>query len=109
MRNIITIIILGNIFLLYSCSSATDHEPRPFNGTFITESGVIFELKEDSTTLIQFNDSLKYKGMWSVHSTYANIEFAGNPNYYYLKDNKLYYNERNMQNDGLGILIQYQD
>lgn len=108
MRNLITIIILGNLFLLYSCGSA-NHESKSFNGTFVTESGVVFELKEDSTTLIQFNDSVRYKGAWSVHSSYANIEFAGNPNYYYLKDNKLYYNERDMQNDRLGVIIQYQN
>lgn len=108
MRNLITIIIFGNLFLLYSCGNA-NHESKPFNGTFVTESGVVFELKEDSTTLIQFNDSVRYKGAWSVHSNYANIEFAGNPNYYYLKDNKLYYNERDMQNDRLGVIIQYRN
>lgn len=108
MRNLIIIIIFGNLFLLYSCGNA-NHESKPFNGTFVTESGVVFELKEDSTTLIQFNDSVRYKGAWSVHSNYANIEFAGNPNYYYLKDNKLYYNERDMQNDRLGVIIQYRN
>lgn len=107
-----TIIIISLSYILFSCDA--QNGCRDFNGTFVTKSGVKFELKEDSTTFILFDDSIKYEGVWSIHCTksnaeYANIEFAGNPTYYYLKNNKLYYNERDMQNDRLGTTIQYLD
>ena len=61
-------------------------------------------MKEDSTTFIQFNDSIHYKGVWAIHrndenTEYVTIEFAGNPNYYYLKDSQLYHSEREMINN----------
>ena len=79
---------------------------------FFTEEGVRFELKADSTTLIQFNDSLTYEGTWQVCKSadnleYATIEFAGYPAYYFLKDGKLYRSEREMRNDVLGRRINY--
>lgn len=81
-------------------------------GTFYTETGIKFELKPDSTYIVLFNDSLDYEGNWSIQHTknnekYVNIEFVGYPQYYYLKNNKLYYNERDMKNDRLGTIIHY--
>ena len=83
-----------------------------FNGIFKTETGIKFELKEDSTTFIQFNDSIHYKGVWAIHrndenTEYVTIEFAGNLNYYYLKDGQLYHSEREMINNNFGTKIQY--
>ena len=40
---------------------------------------------------------------------YANIEFAGYPRYYYLKDGKLYRSEREMRHDAHGEKVKYQD
>ena len=72
----------------------------------------VFELREDSTTCIQFADSLQYEGKWTFHSfgdtlEYANIEFAGFPAYYYLKDGKLYRSKREMISGKLGEKINY--
>ena len=83
----------------------------PLMVCFVTESGIKFELKEDSTTLILFDDTLNYEGVWSIHHTneseYANIEFAGKPDYYYLKDKKIYRSKREMESDWMGTKIQY--
>ena len=85
-----TLILL--YFYIFSSCKGDSSNSAPFDGVFVTESGIKFELKEDSTTLILFDDTLNYEGVWSIHHTneseYANIEFAGKPDYYYLKDKK---------------------
>lgn len=104
------------VVTIFSCTlfSCGDHNKgvHSFDGTFNTATGVKFELKPDSTTFIQFNDSLTYEGTWSMHHTeaneeYANIEFAGSSHYYYLKNNKIYYSERDMRNEKRGATIEY--
>ena len=104
-----TMLLMG-IWVLVACTGKSCS--HPFGGTFFTEEGVRFELKADSTTLIQFNDSLTYEGTWQVCKSadnleYATIEFAGYPAYYFLKDGKLYRSEREMCNDVLGRRINY--
>ena len=82
-----TLILL--YFYIFSSCKGDSSNSAPFDGVFVTESGIKFELKEDSTTLILFDDTLNYEGVWSIHHTneseYANIEFAGKPDYYYLR------------------------
>ncbi len=39
---------------------------------------------------------------------YANIEFAGNQEYYYLRNGKLYRSEREMRHDTMGVEVKYQ-
>lgn len=91
-----TLILL--YFYIFSSCKGDSSNSAPFDGVFVTESGIKFELKEDSTTLILFDDTLNYEGVWSIHHTneseYANIEFAGKPDYYYLKDKKIYRSKR---------------
>ena len=41
------------------------------------------------------------------NETYANIEFAGYQNYYYLKNGKLYRSIREMNHDALGEEVKY--
>lgn len=100
---------------LYSCTNTNSTEStHSFAGTFITENGVRFELRADSTTLITFSDSVKYEGTWKSckaedHLEYANIEFGGYQEYYYLKDEKLYRSEREMRHDALGTKVKYQE
>ncbi len=103
----------GCIFLsvLVSCGGSGTKK-QDFSGVFFTESGIRFELKTDSTTLIQFKDSTTYEGTWSISHTednqeYANIEFGGFPKYYYLKDNKLYYKEKDMLDDQFATPVVY--
>ena len=105
------IFIYGMIFYFLFVFSSCGNVDKPssshvFNGIFKTETGIKFELKEDSTTFIQFNDSIHYKGVWAIHrndenTEYVTIEFAGNPNYYYLKDSQLYHSEREMINNNV--------
>ena len=95
-----------------SCSNGVKN--HPYVGKFVTETGTVFELREDSTTCIQFADSLQYEGKWTFHNSgdtleYANIEFAGYPAYYYLKDGKLYRSKREMFSQKLGEKISYID
>ena len=97
-----TLILL--YFYIFSSCKGDSSNSAPFDGVFVTESGIKFELKEDSTTLILFDDTLNYEGVWSIHHTneseYANIEFAGKPDYYYLKDKKIYRSKREMKVTG---------
>ena len=73
-----TLILL--YFYIFSSCKGDSSNSAPFDGVFVTESGIKFELKEDSTTLILFDDTLNYEGVWSIHHTneseYANIEFC---------------------------------
>lgn len=98
--------------LLTACSNSAQN--HPYVETFVTETGTKFELRADSTTLILFSDTLKYEGTWmpcksADNLDYANIEFAGYPRYYYLKDGKLYRSEREMRHDAHGEKVKYQD
>lgn len=92
-----TLILL--YFYIFSSCKGDSSNSAPFDGVFVTESGIKFELKEDSTTLILFDDTFE--------SEYANIEFAGKPDYYYLKDKKIYRSKREMESDWMGTKIQY--
>ncbi|WP_178795934.1 hypothetical protein [Bacteroidaceae bacterium] len=112
MKTCIYILAVAMCFCIFFSCGGNNKGTRSFDGTFYTETGAKFELKPDSTYIVQFNDSLNYEGSWSVHRTetngeYVNIEFAGYLQYYYLKNNKLYYSERDMKNDKLGISITY--
>lgn len=66
------IFIYGMIFYFLFVFSSCGNVDKPssshvFNGIFKTETGIKFELKEDSTTFIQFNDSIHYKGVWAIY------------------------------------------
>lgn len=115
MRRTILAMLTIAFGFLYSCTNTNSTEStHSFAGTFITENGVRFELRADSTTLITFSDSVKYEGTWKSckaedHLEYANIEFGGYQEYYYLKDEKLYRSEREMRHDALGTKVKYQE
>lgn len=110
------ILMMGLVFTLVltaSCHSEAAKE-HPYEGTFFTENGVRFELRADSTTLITFNDSLTYEGIWKPcvaedRLKYASIEFAGYIHYYYLHNGKLYRSEREMRHDFMGTKVKYID
>ena len=85
MRRTILAMLTIAFGFLYSCTNTNSTEStHSFAGTFITENGVRFELRADSTTLITFSD-------------------------YYLKDEKLYRSEREMRHDALGTKVKYQE
>ena len=105
MKKILFILTVSvSLICFSSCKkSAATH---PFPGKF--------NLRSDSTTLIQYDDSSSYEGTWKVYNQgdtlkYATIEFAGYFNYYYLRNGKLYRNEHNMIRQALGEEIEYQD
>ena len=113
MKKILFILTVSvSLICISSCKkSAATH---PFPGKFVTETGIQFDLRADSTTLIQYDDSSSYEGTWKVYNQgdtlkYATIEFAGYFNYYYLRNGKLYRNEHNMIRQALGEAIEYQD
>ncbi len=116
-RSIWFVLMIGCLSALYSCGNmgsgnSSNEKSHPFVGTFITETGIQFELREDSTSLIIFSDSLTYESTWEpCKSTdnweYANIEFAGNQKYYYLRNGKLYRSEREMRHDAMGVKVRY--
>lgn len=100
------------VAVLYSCSNTKTESVHSFPGTFITENGMRFELRTDSTTLISFSESVTYEGTWKPCKDidgmeYANIEFGGNQEYYYLKDEKLYRSAREMYHDAFGTKVKY--
>lgn len=86
---------------------------HPYDGTFTTKYNMKFRLNADSTTLLLFNDSIPYEGVWKIRHQgdmeYVNIEFSGDYNYYYLKDGKLYRKEQQMQKGVNGIDVTYID
>ena len=93
------------ILLLTGCDN--NEKEHDFVGIFTTANGIKFELRPDSTSIITFKDSMIYESSWKIskdrnNETYANIEFAGYQNYYYLKNGKLYRSIREMNHDALG-------
>lgn len=113
MKRILYILIIS---LGTTCLSSCKNPKvvHPFQGKFVTETGIRFDLRADSTTLIQYDDSTSYEGTWKVCNQggtlkYATIEFAGYFNYYYLHNDKLYRNEHNMICQALGEEVEYQD
>ena len=61
----ISIISLGTAYLS-SCKNPK--AAHPFHGKFVTETGIRFDLRADSTTLIQYDDSSSYEGTWKVYN-----------------------------------------
>ena len=115
--SIYTILMIVCFSALFSCGNANSSNSadkfHPFAGTFMTDNGVRFELRDDSTTFIRFSDSVTYESTWKIcrsadNLEYANIEFAGNQSFYYLKDEKLYRSEREMRHDAMGVGVKYQ-
>lgn len=118
MKKLILATLMVAFVFLYSCNNTSSTnksaEPHPFAGTFTTPEGFLFELRTDSTTYITFSDSVTYEGTWKIrkakdNSEFANIEFAGIQEFYYLKDGKLYRSEREMRHDAFGTKVTYQN
>lgn len=110
MKQTVIIGILLGILLLTGCDN--NEKEHDFVGIFTTANGIKFELRPDSTSIITFKDSMIYESSWKIskdrnNETYANIEFAGYQNYYYLKNGKLYRSIREMNHDALGEEVKY--
>lgn len=104
--------VLTLLVSLACLSSCQKKEAHPFQGRFVTETGIKFDLRTDSTTMIQYDDSSSYEGTWRAHNQgdtlkFATIEFAGYFNYYYLRNERLYRDERNMLRQALGEEVKY--
>lgn len=93
MKQTVIIGILLGILLLTGCDN--NEKEHDFVGIFTTANGIKFELRPDSTSIITFKDSMIYESSWKIskdrnNETYANIEFAGYQNYYYLRHYKIF-------------------
>lgn len=100
------------LFFLGSCSGdKANSKDTSYAGTFTTTTGITFTLNEDSTTFIDFGNGINYEGRWEFvndgRKEYANIEFSGNKQYYYLYNGKLYHSHAEMDADKLGIKVNY--
>ena len=100
------------LFFLGSCSGGKgSSEGTSYAGTFTTTTGITFTLNEDSTTFIDFGDGINYEGRWELMNEdgkkFANIEFSGNKQYYYLYNGKLYHSRLEMNLDRFGVKVNY--
>lgn len=97
---------------LQSCGGSAKHgENHRFVGTFEDEFGNQFTLNEDMSTTITFKGAKEYKGKWNDGENhqrpYATLEYNGDPNYYYLRDNYLYRYRQDMEEGRCKIKIAY--
>ena len=100
--------------LLISCvNEGQNIFTHPYVGTFSVNEGITFTLNNDSTTYIDFGDGVNYESTWEIvkedGEEWANIEFSGNNQYYYLKNGKLYRSRMEMDYDKYGSKVTYQD
>lgn len=113
MKRILGIIsIVCTVLLIGACSGSKGNASGDYAGTFTTQGGIIFTLNEDSTTVIDFGNGIDYKGTWEIVRSdgeeWANIEFSGNKQYYYLKNGKIYRSHKQMAFDQFGSKVTYQ-
>ncbi|MDL2212878.1 hypothetical protein LJC21_01210 [Bacteroides sp. OttesenSCG-928-E20] len=115
MKKIILAAAIVAFVFLYSCNNNnSSFGSHPFAGTFVTADGFIFELRADSTTHITFSDSVTYSGTWKSRKAedgleYANIEFGGIQEFFYLWKEKLYRSEREMRHNVFGTTVTYRE
>lgn len=92
-----------------ACSSS--HEG--WVGTYKNKFGTTYELRADSTCIITFEDKTTYEGAWTERNEdgvkYVNIEFASDPNYYYLKDDVIYRTHQGMMQQSGGKEVDYKN
>ena len=109
MKNYLVLLLF--FLSIISCGKEShSNASHGFAGKFVTETGIVFELNNDSTTVIDFNGT-EYTGTWKTvqedGQEWANIEFAGNQQYYYLHNGALYRSRLNMEQDYLGDKVTY--
>lgn len=100
------------VFTVFLCAcSSSQHEG--WVGTYKNNFGTTYELRADSTCTITFEDDNTYEGTWVERDEeglkYVNIEFAGDPNYYYLKDDVIYRTRQGMMDNSGGKEVKFVD
>lgn len=110
MKKIVLLPFIALAVMSVACSSSS-HEG--WVGTYKNNFGTTYELRADSTCTITFEDENTYDGTWTVHNEeglqYVNIEFAGDPNYYYLKDDVIYRTRQGMMEQSGGKEVKFVD
>ena len=108
------ILVACTVMFMAACGGSTTSNTysHEYAGTFSVADGITFTLNPDSTTLIHFDaNDADYESTWKVVNEngeeWVNIEFAGDQEYYYLKNGKLYRSHMNMDHDYLGWDITY--
>lgn len=109
------IFIFTAVLCLTSCGGGKSDNSfsHPFAGKFSIDNGISFELNDDSTAVIHFDNGTDYESSWKImkdgNGEYANIEFNGDQSYYYLKNGKIYRSHMEMDHDRIGSKVTYQD
>ena len=103
--------LVAVMMMMVACGSK---EHKGFTGKFTDEFGNKFELREDYTATVHIvgvpaADEVKWSDGENHDRAYATIEFNGNPNYWYLRDGKLYGTEEAMVNGHPEIKIEWED
>lgn len=110
----LTFLLSMLVVMIASCGGGNKHQDNQFVGKFTDEFKNKFELKDDYTATIQFvgEDSV-IKTTWfdgeDHKRAYATIKFNGDPNYYYLRDGKMYRAMEDMEKGTAAINIKYDD
>lgn len=101
------------VMLLTACGGDKGGN-RDFSGSFTDEFNNKFVLNDDYTGTLQFDGNEKvFQIKWSDGSDhkrlYATIEFNGDPNYYFLRNGKLYRHRKDMEDGHPAINITYDE
>ena len=109
---VVSFLTLFFFFFLVSCSKTKAPDTfESFVGTFITDTGITFTLNADSTSNINYAEGIDYKGTWEMHQdsegAYVNIEFYGNKQYYFFRNDKIYRSRTEMHADMYGNKVTY--
>lgn len=105
---------LSFYIILSAFTLSCTREQIPSTGSFTDEFGNRFVLNDDSTATIQFAGMTDIEtSYWHIVKqpdgmVYASIYYNGNPEYYYLSNNKLYRYKEDMLNNRNAIEINYE-
>ena len=99
--------------LLAGCSKTRGSREGGFTGTFTDEFGNQFTLNEDMTSIVTISGAQPDTTQWSDGDNhdqdYATIMYNYDPNYFFLKDGKLYNSRKAMEQGHPAIEIHYED
>lgn len=108
-RLIYSCFIVCVLAILSSCSGGSNDNTN-WPGIYVNKYGTAFQLNADSTAVITFDEDTTYESTWSEVQTedtgnYVLIEFAGDKDYYFLKNKKIYRSKNEMMNDRNGVSV----
>ena len=109
----ISVLAVAACLLLAGCSKTRGSREGGFTGTFTDEFGNQFTLNEDMTSIVTISGAQPDTTQWSDGDNhdqdYATITYNYDPNYFFLKDGKLYNSRKAMEQGHPAIEIHYED